>query len=505
MIDNEPFMIDRRIILEAKTLVNAGYSVILVTAADGIKPYYENQFGIDIYRVPDLLHTYYPLFERKDINQIVDWINVTDSLTLERTIAEKYSGRSQFMRDFMLLFSFPPLMAAAMRSKFPFIKKIMGFLFEPMIYALMGRWGFLKPYFRVFFNRVGMKIGYVSSKKADENFEQAVLNLSDTIKPLIVHVHDLPNLALGVKIAKKHLSYLIYDAHELYCLQYFENESRASALASLERQWIDNVDATIVVNQQCKEFMEKSYPSQKDIVIISNATEVPQQFDATVKQRKWHERFNLHHSVKIMVFQGGINPVRNVDELVHALTYLPDNIHLGFITYRKDVLYYKKLTDHLGISDRVHYVLELPWGDVIDWLASADAGVMPYQANNYNAKISSPNKLYEFVMAGLPIMASTALVNVKHAIETYQLGVCHLLTDVDSYVCLINEMMDEKKGGPERFRSAVIMASEFFSWHHEEPKLLNLYHRLFVVSDNEVLSPDKLGELNEADEPQCVE
>jgi glycosyltransferase involved in cell wall biosynthesis len=135
------------------------------------------------------------------------------------------------------------------------------------------------------------------------------------------------------------------------------------------------------------------------------------------------------------------------------------------------------MTRRLGIHHRVHYVIEIPWHEVIDWLASADVGVMPYQVTNFNAKISSPNKLYEFVVAGLPIIASTELDNVKHAIEMDRLGVMTLLRGVDSYRDIIREMFDHKDG-PERFRPNVLAARHKYTWTNEEPRLLALYRRI---------------------------
>jgi glycosyltransferase involved in cell wall biosynthesis len=194
-----------------------------------------------------------------------------------------------------------------------------------------------------------------------------------------------------------------------------------------------------------------------------------------------------------MVFQGGINPVRNVDELILALTMLSEDIHIGFITYAKDIPYYEEMTQRLGVFHRVHYVIEIPWDEVISWLASSDVGIMPYQVTNFNAKISSPNKLYEFVVAGLPIIASSDLVNVQRAVDEDSLGLTTVLREPDSYVEVIRAMF-EHPNGPERFRKNVLKARSKYTWSNEEPKLLKLYKKICSPNYQVKSKQSRIGE-----------
>ena len=471
MLDNEPLMIDRRIILEAITLVEASYKVILATRGDGKNPDISFERGIEIRRFPLMKDIKNQKLSARQL--IIKRIYSPGNQRLEKRVRKLFSFLPTKLQSLIYGVLCPSFLVAALRNLFPALKQTLGYGFEPLCYLLLLRPLYLKPYFIFLFNRLIKK-----EEPEIDLFQSQTLSFAKELKPDFIHAHDLPNLALGIEAARQSLSYLIYDAHELYPLQFFSSKNKQSKLADLERRLISNVDAVIAVNRQCEEILRETYTDLSEVVILNNATESPSNFDPSQKKRLWHERFALDEAVQIMVFQGGINPVRNIDPLLRAMKELPDNIHIGFITFNKDIPYYKALTNQLGITHRVHYVIEIPWDEVIYWLSAADVGVMPYQANNINAKISSPNKLFEFIVAGLPIIASSELINVQHAIDAYGLGVHKLLREDDSYVEAIAEMFNEEQGGPERFQHNVLAARHLFTWDNEAPRLVDLYSRL---------------------------
>ena len=477
MIDNEPLMIDRRIIHEATSLVDAGYRVALITKGDGNKPSLEMHRGMEIHRVEE--YAAHNANASDSALQVSTWIHHPSNPQKERDIRKRYSRLPWKLQTALYVLSWPPMLASILRARVPLLKRLLRSTFEPTIYLLLLRPRFITPYFRARKQRKldDKKYRGIVSGLSPWNLQVAKLAI-DKISPDVIHAHDLPNLKVGVAIARKLSVPLVYDAHELYPMQLFSNEATRREMAELERSLIDQVDRVISVNQQCSDVLVQSYTCVKQVTVLSNALESPSGFDPHKRERRWHERFKLAEDVQIMVFQGGINPVRNVDFLINALVDVPDHIHVGFITYKKDVPYYEELTKELGVFHRVHYVLEIPWEEVIFWLASADVGVMPYQAVSYNAKISSPNKLFEFVVAGLPIMASSELVNVDDAVRTHKLGVCKLLKENQDYMDMIQEMFDPTLGGPERFRKNVLAARNHFTWENEAPRLLSMYEEL---------------------------
>lgn len=493
MLDHEPMLIDRRIVLEAQSLAADGWRVILATRGDGQKPAVESERGMEVRRFVDGLDEVLllepeeqdrsarrePQFrEVLDRHRISRWLHNPANPDLERQIGSL--GLPRPVALLLYILNWPPAAASVVRRRLPGLKRLLGRALEPLVYSLLIRPSFVAPYLRLAYRRWGAKPPLPGAGEDGAFWEQSwagrAYHFALQLRPDVIHVHDLPNLALGHRLAHELGAVLVYDAHELYPMQYFADSKRRDFLLATERRLIGDADAVISVNWQCAEVLEREYPIPA-VVPLTNATESPPGFDPMQRKRLWHERFGLSDDVRIMVFQGGINPVRNVDPLVEALAKIPDHVHIGFITYANDIPYYDAMTRLLGVHHRVHYVIQIPWDRVNDWLASADVGVMPYQATSYNAKISSPNKLYEFVVAGLPIIASSELDNVKAAIETDGLGVMTLLRGVDTYLQVIREMFEHPEG-PERFRPNVLAARHKYMWSNEEPKLLSLYRGL---------------------------
>lgn len=492
MLDHEPMLIDRRIVLEGQTLVKHGWRVVLATRGDGVKPSFEIERGIEVHRFTDpndeilvaaTAKTSVTKAERArmqlalDRQRVLGWIHAPANIALKDVLGKvKLPPR---IASFVYQLAWPPEVASTLRRRHPRLKRLLGLAFEPIVYAALFRPQFLVPYLRLSVDRLSTYLSRTFTSnysESKETWETRVANFARELQPQIIHAHDLPNLPAASQLAEELKAVLIYDAHELYPMQYFSDERRRQAALEMEGRLILKADAVISVNAQCAEVLEREYKIGK-VVSLTNAMEDPIGFVPTNRKRLWHERFSLDPNVKLMVFQGGINPVRNIDPLVEALAETPHNIHIGFITYGKDIPYYKEMASRLGLDGRIHYVVEIPWHEVNDWLCSADVGIMPYQVTNYNAKISSPNKLYEFVVAGLPIIASTELDNVKIAIERDKLGVMTLFRGVETYRDAILQMFVHPDG-PERFRPNVIAARHKYLWSNEEPKLLNLYHRI---------------------------
>lgn len=485
MLDHEPMLIDRRIVLEGKSLVESGYTVYLATRGDGKKPSVENVHGIEVRRFCDsqeeaISDPKSPAGRREAARQKIEsWIRCAGNYTLEKKIR---GSQPTLLNSIGYALAWPPALAHVLRLRLPILKRWLGRAFEPLVYMGILRFDFVAPYFTLAFYLIknpAKKLG--DSPADDENsWEYKLKTYAMALKPDIVHAHDLPNLEMGCQLAEQLKAVLIYDAHELYPFQYFSDEKQKIKLLNLERRLIGRADAVISVNQQCVDVLCREY-GISNAIPVTNATESPPNFDPLERKKKWHETFALPETVRIMVFQGGINPVRNVDPLVQALVHCDENIHIGFITYKKDVPYYEQMTRSLGVHHRVHYILEIPWDEVNDWLASADVGVMPYQVTNFNAQIASPNKLYEFVVAGLPIIASSDLVNVRKAVEEDDLGIVTLLKEVDSYIWLIKAMFDHPEG-PERFRSSVLAARHKYLWSNESPKVLACYEKISDIN-----------------------
>ena len=150
MLDHEPMLIDRRIVLEGKSLAQEGYSVYLATRGDGIKPGVEHTHGIEVRRFCDTLDE-----PRQDApgsfvkceaarRQIEQWISSGGNEGLEKRIR---GSRPGVVNSIVYAFAWPPALAHVLRERFPGAKRRLGRAFEPAVYSMTLRLDFLAPYF----------------------------------------------------------------------------------------------------------------------------------------------------------------------------------------------------------------------------------------------------------------------------------------------------------------------------------------------------------------------
>lgn len=132
-------------------------------------------------------------------------------------------------------------------------------------------------------------------------------------------------------------------------------------------------------------------------------------YQAVSKSNRLRQHLGLGQEVRIALYQGNLQPDRGLDHLIRAAAYLERDIVI--------VLLGKEIGDTLtqletlianeGVTDRVKILPPVPYAELLDWTASADMGLIIYSpGQSLNVQMCLPNKLFEYLMAGLPVLAS---------------------------------------------------------------------------------------------------
>jgi glycosyltransferase involved in cell wall biosynthesis len=295
-------------------------------------------------------------------------------------------------------------------------------------------------------------------------------------RPDCIHVHDLPQLRVGV-VAKRALGVpLIYDAHELYPEICTLSAKEKRVLQRRESKYIRDADVTVTVNPILAREMEQRY-QPTSVKVIQNAVDPPPGFDAAARHNRFRQILPIRADEKILLYQGWIAIWRGLGPLLEAMSFVRPDVHLVFMGYGKDQEKLKERATEVGLTARVHFVPAVSQAELLFWSASADAGIIPYQANDLNNLYASPNKLYEFIQAGLPILAND-LTFLRTVIVAEGFGLVRTLDTPQAFADAINAMMgdSEKLAG---YRRSILARRHVFSWRHESAPLLELYQNLF--------------------------
>lgn len=443
---------DRRIILEAQSLIQQGHQVILCSGRSSLEQKEkEKDKNIRIYR----------FFKTTFLEACFKQTSIDELKKLSQVLSQyKYQTGSR-LKAYLKLALIHPRWALIQMN---LINTPLPEILHQIIRVALSCYS-LNP-----------KLMFAGSKNRPMQI-QIEEQIFPTFKPDVIHCHDYPSLKMATNLAEKLNVPLIYDAHELYSYQPGIPKSISKEIFKNEKILIQKVHTCITVNQQQADIMAADFHFSH-FLPISNATIEPKDFNPHEKYDLIRAHTAIPQNEPIMLFQGGINRLRKIDLLLEGLAQVKQKIHMVFITFGNEVDEFKQMAQTLHISDRVHFLPEVPWEDMIYWAASADVGILPYQADDTNTKISSPNKMYEFICSATPMIASSALINVHETLTKEHFGVSYLLKKPEDYAKAIEIMFDEQLGGPKRFKEALLTHRHRYLWAHEAQTLGQFYHKL---------------------------
>ncbi|NLA49575.1 MAG: glycosyltransferase family 4 protein, partial [Bacteroidales bacterium] len=179
----------------------------------------------------------------------------------------------------------------------------------------------------------------------------------------------------------------------------------------------------------------------------------------------------------LLIFQGGgINIERGGEELVEAMN-LTEGVSL-IIAGSGDVIgKLKNRVLDLGLSDRIIFLDMMPWDELMKYTRSADAGLSLDKDTNPNYRFSLPNKLFDYISAGIPVIAGN-LQEVAGVIKKYECGI--IIPEITSEsICDVLVTLKNKPELLNKLRQNAVNASEDLSWEKESEKLKRFYERVF--------------------------
>lgn len=306
-----------------------------------------------------------------------------------------------------------------------------------------------------------------------EAFYHRLFDAALAQRPAAVYMaHDLPLLPVAARAARLHGARLVYDSHELYAEQDFSEREKAGWRA-MEAREIGACDAVITVNASiARELQERHGLAQ--VHVVHNAERAR---PAAARSRRFHEQLRLPPDDLVLLMQGGLSAGRHLDVLVAAFAQVRNpRVHL--VVMGEGVLADSLLAQvrRSGLQARVHVLPAVPQADLLAWTEAADAGVIPYQATCLNNYYCTPNKLFEFIAAGLPVLASD-LPELRRFVAGHGIGEVADLGDAGRIARAVDGFFAE----PERlrgWREAAQRARMTVNWGVEGQKLVQVFEGL---------------------------
>jgi len=288
----------------------------------------------------------------------------------------------------------------------------------------------------------------------------------------VYHAHDLNTLPVAVAASRATGGRLIYDAHELYTEISTLSARERFVWRQLERLLIRRADARLSVCDSIADELASRYGVPKPRVLLNCPERTPA---VALRPHALRQAAGIDGGTPLVLYQGGFAPHRGLEQLVLAAEHMNGAtlVLMGWGRIEDDL---RRLVAGRRLDDRVRILPPVSQQDLLSFTAGADVGVIPYQAVGLNNFYTTPNKLFEYMAAGVPIAASRFPELIRF-VEGLEIGSTFDERDPLDIARTISALLADD-GAREAMRQRALDAAERFSWEREREKLVDLYATL---------------------------
>ena len=288
----------------------------------------------------------------------------------------------------------------------------------------------------------------------------------------IYHAHDVHVGPPAWAASRIRRAVLVYDGHEIHWRRNEGRGGRARLLAlictAIERFMVRHSDGVITTNESRAAVLRERYRIS-EVHVLAN---VPPRVDTVVPLDPGYPA-----GKPILLYQGWLSPGRGFRETIKAIA-LVDGIHFvvlgfGYETTRNQI---REWAVEEGVAERVHFLPPRPFDELVRTAAAATIGLVPIKGIDLNTYLGDTNKLHEYLMAGLPVVASD-LPEIRRVATEGDPPVGELFDpgSPTSIASAIRRVLDDPEAYEARRREARRLALARFNWQVEEERLLSLY------------------------------
>lgn len=294
-----------------------------------------------------------------------------------------------------------------------------------------------------------------------------VISYYSKFKIKIIHCHDLLPLAIAVHLKLLTGAKLIYDAHEL--------ETEMSSLTGLRKVLskpyeyflIRFVDQMITVSPSILGWYKKRF-QRMPIQLVRN---IP--IRALSSSRDFvnlRELYGLEKDDLLFIYLGGISKGRGVRTILNAFADPMIKHHVLFMGTGPML---EEVIEASKLNSRIHYRSPVPPGEVTSYVNSADIGLCLYEDTCLNHRYCLPNKLFESMISGLPVLASN-LPDQALLVNKYKAGWI-----VNPHNDSVHEFLDQiTRAKAVDIRAGLLDRTFDLSWENEQLILIDVYKSL---------------------------
>jgi glycosyltransferase involved in cell wall biosynthesis len=298
------------------------------------------------------------------------------------------------------------------------------------------------------------------------DFYRRAIAVVREVRPGLIHCNDYNTMWVGVFARLMGGSTVVYDSHELWADRNGRREPRWWLIAC-EWLFVHAAHRTFTASPGYSDVIGRRYRIRRPGVIRN----IPDASMLAGVSRNGNSPDRPPERVALYV--GALTTGRGLELSIMALDQLED-VRLRLVgparpAYLKQLV---ELADHEGVSDRVEFAGAVSPSELIAAIREASVGLALIQPVCLSYRMSLPNKVFEYVAAGLPVLGSD-LPAISALVNEHRIGLLARPGEVDDVAAKLEAMLEPERN--EAFREASREAFTELNWDHEAVRLAEEY------------------------------
>lgn len=284
----------------------------------------------------------------------------------------------------------------------------------------------------------------------------------------VYHAHDANTLLMGWAAARLRGKPLVYDAHEIVTDQQGYGRIR-HFYGWVEKMIMPRAEGLIATTDMRADHFVDAYGCARPLVLQNRPRAANGMPEGVMRKR-----LNIPADRRVVIYQGGLQPGRGLMNIVRLAGRLPQ-YEFVLVGGGRQAGELQALAHELALEN-IHFPGPVPLDELLAWTVDADLGIQILRNTCLNHYTTDSNKLFEYAVAGLPVVASD-FPEIRRVVESSNIGVLVDPEDLDEIEKVIRCLFEDENQY-RAYRDNCLKHRHALSWEEQEERLLELYRKV---------------------------
>ena len=281
----------------------------------------------------------------------------------------------------------------------------------------------------------------------------------------LLYANDLDTLLANYLVARIRSFPLVYDSHEYFTEvpELIHRPRVRSFWLRLEKLIFPHLKNVIAVNEAIARIYTEKY--RVPVSVVRNVPPLD-------PMKNWADKNFENGEEAILIYQGALNLGRGIELMTDCMRFL-ENCKLLIVGSGDVSEDLKERVEARQLSDRIDFKGRIDPTSLKELTSKASLGLSLEEDIGLNYRLALPNKIFDYIHAGIPVIVSDLPV-MRSFVAENKVGAVLKERTPKALAHLINKILSEK----ESYESHLRATARRFNWDNEKLELLKLIENL---------------------------